>query len=207
MSLNFYPPSYRAAASDLTVAISPLGLVELADEEFEVHGPRLNRYASNWAWYLGHHWAYRRELGESQLSFNYVKAFADYMVNFTFGKGVEFSSPEATAGVVPYLLKRAWEHDNDKMTVLWELGQLGSVSGDVFVKIAYEEPFVDAVGRPRPGKFRILPHEPGLLLPGVAPTRPVPSYPVQVEIQVLGHGFGRCSAGVHLHGDPDRGHD
>jgi hypothetical protein len=56
MSLNFYPPSYRAAASDLTVAISPLGLVELADEEFEVHGPRLNRYASNWAWYLGHHW-------------------------------------------------------------------------------------------------------------------------------------------------------
>lgn len=27
--------------------ISPLGLVELADEEFEVHGPRLNRYAQN----------------------------------------------------------------------------------------------------------------------------------------------------------------
>ena len=58
-TVSFYPASYRAAASDLTVAISPLGLVELADEEFEVHGPRLNRYASNWAWYLGHHWAYR----------------------------------------------------------------------------------------------------------------------------------------------------
>jgi hypothetical protein len=35
----------RASGSDLTIAISPLGLVELADEEFEVHGPRLNRYA------------------------------------------------------------------------------------------------------------------------------------------------------------------
>lgn len=34
MSVTFYPPSYRAAASDLTIAISPLGLVELADEEF-----------------------------------------------------------------------------------------------------------------------------------------------------------------------------
>ncbi len=45
MSTNFASPSYRAASSDLTVAISPLGLVELADEEFEVHGPRLNRYA------------------------------------------------------------------------------------------------------------------------------------------------------------------
>ena len=165
MSLNFYPPSYRAAASDLTIAISPLGLVELADEEFEVHGPRLNRYASNWAWYLGHHWAYRRELGEAQLSFNYVKAFADYMVNFTFGKGVEFGSPEATQGVVPYLLKRAWEHDNDKQTTLWEMGQHGSVSGDVFVKVAYEEPFVDAAGRPRQGKFRILPLNPAFCFP------------------------------------------
>jgi hypothetical protein len=45
----------RAAGSDLAMQISPLGLVELADEEFEVHGPRLNRYAQNWAFYLGHH--------------------------------------------------------------------------------------------------------------------------------------------------------
>lgn len=165
MSLNFYPPSYRAAASDLTVAISPLGLVELADEEFEVHGPRLNRYASNWAWYLGHHWAYRREMGESQLTFNYVKAFSDFLVNFTFGKGVEFSSPEATSGVTPYLLKRVWDHDNDKLTTLWEIGQHGSVSGDVFVKVAYEEPYVDPIGRPRPGRFRILPLNPAYCFP------------------------------------------
>ena len=56
MAIDFHSPSFRAAQSDLTVAISPLGLVELADEEFEVHGPRLNRYAHNWAFYLGHHW-------------------------------------------------------------------------------------------------------------------------------------------------------
>lgn len=51
MPIDFYSPSYRASNSDLTIAISPLGLVELADEEFEVHGPRLNRYSSCWAWY------------------------------------------------------------------------------------------------------------------------------------------------------------
>jgi hypothetical protein len=45
MSIDFTSPSMRAAGSDLTIAISPLGLVELSDEEFEVHGPRLNRYA------------------------------------------------------------------------------------------------------------------------------------------------------------------
>jgi hypothetical protein len=66
----------RASGSDLTVSISPLGLVELADEEFEVHGPRLNRYSQNFAYYLGHHWGYRREAGEAQITFNYVKAFA-----------------------------------------------------------------------------------------------------------------------------------
>jgi hypothetical protein len=37
MAISFVSPSYRAASSDLTIAISPLGLVELADEEFEVH--------------------------------------------------------------------------------------------------------------------------------------------------------------------------
>lgn len=42
MAIDFHSPSFRAAASDLTVAISPLGLVELADEEFEIHGPRLS---------------------------------------------------------------------------------------------------------------------------------------------------------------------
>lgn len=87
------------------------------------------------------------------------------MVNFTFGKGVNFGSPEATAGIIPYLIQRAWEQDNDKDTVLWELGQHGSVSGDVFVKIAYEEPFVDAVGRTRPGRFRILPLNPAFCFP------------------------------------------
>ena len=34
--IDFSPPSYRAASSDLTISVSPLGLVELADEEFEV---------------------------------------------------------------------------------------------------------------------------------------------------------------------------
>jgi hypothetical protein len=104
-------------------------------------------------------------LGESQLSFNYVKAFSDYLVNFTFGKGVDFGSPEATQAIIPYLLKRVWDHDNDKQTLLWEIGQLGSVSGDVFVKVAYEEPFVDPSGRERAGKFRILPLNPAFCFP------------------------------------------
>lgn len=46
-AIQFSSPSQRATGSDLSISVSPLGLVELADEEFEVHGPRLNRYAQN----------------------------------------------------------------------------------------------------------------------------------------------------------------
>ena len=166
---DFSPPSYRAASSDLTISISPLGLVELADEEFEVHGPRLNRYSLNWAMYLGHHWGYRREQGEMQISLNYYRAFIDYITRFTFGNGVHFRSPKATEAIIPARLQRVWELDNDKMRVLFEMSQTGAVSGDCFVKIAYEEPWEDSVGRFHPGRVRILPLNPAFAFPEFHP--------------------------------------
>jgi len=166
---DFSPPSYRAASSDLTISISPLGLVELADEEFEVHGPRLNRYSLNWAMYLGHHWGYRREQGEMQISLNYYRAFLDYITRFTFGSGVHFRSPKATEAIIPSRLERIWEVDNDKMRVLFEMSQTGGVSGDCFVKIAYEEPWEDSIGRYHPGRVRILPLNPAFAFPEFHP--------------------------------------
>jgi hypothetical protein len=158
MSMSFASPSMRAAGSDLTVQISPLGLVELSDEEFEVHGPRLNRYANNWAFYLGHHWAYRREPGEPQLTFNYTKALSDFITNFTYNHGVQFRSPKMYQHIVPGLLKRVWEVDNDKEAILWEMGQQGSVSGDCFTKVAWDPAFQNpATGETVPGRVRILP--------------------------------------------------
>ena len=167
--LDFSPPSYRAASSDLTISISPLGLVELADEEFEVHGPRLNRYSLNWAMYLGHHWGYRRESGEMQLTVNYYRAFNDYLSRFTFGKGVHFRSPKATEAIVPDRLERIWEVDNDKMRVLLEMGQQGGITGDCFVKVAYEEPWTDGAGIFHPGRVRILPMNSSFCFPEFHP--------------------------------------
>lgn len=157
MSIDFSPPSYRAASSDLTISISPLGLVELADEEFEVHGPRLNRYSLNWAMYLGHHTGFRRQAGEPSVILNYYRAITDFIINFTFSKGVQFRSAKATEAIVPALLERVWEVDNNKATVLWEIGQQGGVSGDCFIKVAYEEAYTDAAGGFHPGRVRVLP--------------------------------------------------
>lgn len=167
--IAFQPPSYRASASDLTVAVSPLGLVELADEEFEVHGQRLTRYSTYWAWYLGHHYAYRREVGEPQFSFNYVRALSDYITNFCFGKGVNFRTPPATEAIVPSLLKRVWEQDNNKEKVLWEFAQTGSVAGDTFMKVAYEDPYADSTGRIHPGRVRLIPLNPSHCFPEFHP--------------------------------------
>ena len=167
--LDFSPPSYRAASSDLTISISPLGLVELADEEFEVHGPRLNRYSLNWAMYLGHHWGYRREQGEMQIAVNYYRAFNDYLSRFTFGRGVHFRSPKATEAIVPDRLERVWEVDNDKMRVLLEMGQQGGITGDCFVKVAYEEPWTDSAGLVHPGRVRILPMNSSFCFPEFHP--------------------------------------
>ena len=179
--LDFSPPSYRAASSDLTISISPLGLVELADEEFEVHGPRLNRYSLNWAMYLGHHWGYRRETGEMQIAVNYYRAFNDYLARFTFGKGIHFRSPKATEAIVPDRLERVWEVDNDKMRVLFEMAQQGGITGDCFVKVAYEEPWTSGVDqrtgqsipgvlqRTYPGRVRVLPMNSSFCFPEFHP--------------------------------------
>jgi len=167
--LDFSPPSYRASSSDLTISISPLGLVELADEEFEVHGPRLNRYSLNWAMYLGHHWGYRREQGEMQISVNYYRAFIDYLARFTFGNGVHFRSPKVTEAIIPDRLERVWEVDNSKQRILFEMAQTGGITGDCFVKVAYEEAWEDTIGRMHPGRVRILPLNPAFCFPEFHP--------------------------------------
>ena len=169
MPIDFWSPSYRASSSDLTVAISPLGLVELADEEFEIHGPRLNRYAASWAWYLGHHWSHRREMGEQNTALNYVRTMSDYITNFCFGKGVQFKTSEANAAIIPYLLQKVWEVDNHKEKVLWEMGQLAGITGDCFVKVAYEAPYEDALGIVHEGKTRLIPLNPAYCFPEYHP--------------------------------------
>lgn len=114
---------------------------------------------------MGHHWSHRRELGEAQLTFNYVSALANFINNFTFGRGVFFRTPLATSAIVPGLLSRVWEVDNDKEALLLEVGQLGGVSGDAFIKIAYEEPWNDPAENFHAGRVRILPINPAFAFP------------------------------------------
>jgi hypothetical protein len=107
--------------------------------------------------YLGHHTSFRRQAGEPSIVLNYYRAITDFIINFTFSKGVQFRSSKATEAIIPSLLERVWEVDNNKATVLWEIGQQGGVSGDCFIKVAYEEGYKDPAGGIHPGRVRILP--------------------------------------------------
>lgn len=77
---------------------------------------------------------------------------------------MQFRSPDATEHIVPALLKEIWETHNEKDQILWEMGQQGSVSGDAFVKIAYEaaqpeeyDPETGVTLPFQPARVRILP--------------------------------------------------
>lgn len=102
---------------------------------------------------------YRREIGEPQLTFNWAKAFSDFLTNFALTNGVTFHSPHATEAIVPELLRTVWEEHQPfgKESTLWEVMQQGSVSGDSFIKIAFEDEFEDPGGNYHPPRIRILP--------------------------------------------------
>jgi hypothetical protein len=108
-------------------------------------------------------------MGESQFYMNYVRTMSDYITNFCFGKGVQFKVPEQNGAIIPHLLHKVWDQDNSKHSVLWEMGQLASVTGDVFVKVAYEETYVDSVGIPHEGRVRIIPLNPAHCFPEYHP--------------------------------------
>jgi hypothetical protein len=62
-----------------------------------------------------------------------------------------------------------WEVDNDKQRVLLEIAQTGGITGDAFIKIAYEEPWTDAIGRFHAGRVRVLPLNPAFCFPEFHP--------------------------------------
>lgn len=100
---------------------------------------------------------------------NYVRAMSDYITNFCFGKGVQFKCPEQNSAIIPHLLHKVWETHNNKHHVLWEMGQLASVTGDCFVKIAYEPPYQDGLGIVNEGRIRIIPINPAHSFPEYHP--------------------------------------
>jgi len=108
-------------------------------------------------------------MGEQNITMNYIRTMSDYITNFCFGKGVQWKVPNQNGAIIPHLLHKVWEVDNSKHYVLWEMGQLASVTGDCFVKVAYEEPYVDPLGITHEGRIRVIPINPSHCFPEYHP--------------------------------------
>lgn len=125
----------------------------------------MQRYANAAAFYLGHHWGYVEPNGEPQLTLNYTRALSDFLTNFCFTKGIQFKSDKQWTHLVPALLDRVWSRDNDKGRTLWEIGNMGSIFGDVFIKVTYEPGWVDPLGFRMPPRVRVIPLNPSFCFP------------------------------------------
>lgn len=169
MPIDFFSQAERIAAPDQTIAIGGYGLTDLNNDDWNGHGARFQLYSQCYLWYMGMHHSQRREVGDFNITLNYVRTMSDYITNFCYGKSPQFRCAEEYSAIIPSLLAHAWEVDNNKEAIIWELGQQAGITGDAFCKVAYEEPWVDGIGIEHPGRIRLIPLSPLNCMPEYHP--------------------------------------
>lgn len=129
----------------------------------------LKRIKEAWNFYEGYHWEGIDDLDTPQVTFNYCRAFVNKFVAFEFGKGFGITTPVEIENIgvtiddtkvvldsnddgvlddtntlkveektLNDFLTQVWE-DNDKDTLLTEIGQTKSITGEAWVKIQFED--------------------------------------------------------------------
>ena len=110
-------------------------------ESSESDRRRIQMYGIFWRFYVGKHWRYKAEEGVPQLTFNYCKAFVDKSIAFLVGNGFKINSAhsnEIYKDLIEKELNRVWDM-NDRELLAYEIAQMGSVAGDVWVKVSYDD--------------------------------------------------------------------
>lgn len=111
------------------------------------HAERLARYREFLRFYKGSHWNHTRDINEPFVTMNYCRRFVDAQVNFLMKAGFDVTIPDdpSTAAkededreFVRLMLERTWER-NRKELLAFEMAQMGSITGDVFLRVSWEE--------------------------------------------------------------------
>ena len=111
------------------------------------HATRLKRYREYMKFYQGNHWDHARDINEPFVTINYCRRFVDAQVNFLMKSGFSVTIPDDPATpskededreFVRLMIEKTWER-NRKELVAFEMAQMGSISGDVFLRISWED--------------------------------------------------------------------
>lgn len=140
-------------------AFSPHETVEtLFHEDLSIeHFRRLTAYRKFWLFYLGKHWSYFRDEGDPTITINYSRRIVDIVNNFTFKRGFKSTIPDDPSTptneqedreFVRNMLEETWRRNQRDLWSI-ESSQMGSVTGDVFCRAAWEpaDPLEDPYAR------------------------------------------------------------
>ena len=158
------PVNFRNRASD-SESLENLNIGRLSssgnltNEEVQ----RLERIVEAWNFYEGYHWEGIDDEDSPQVTFNYCRPFVNKFVAFELGDGFSIQTSEKldrlaednegdangdglidekdtnilTQKMVYDYLEEVWKN-NEKDTLLTEIGQTKSITGEAWVKVQYE---------------------------------------------------------------------
>ena len=111
------------------------------------HASRLKKYREHMRFYQGKHWDHTRDVNEPFVTMNYCRRFVDAQVNFLMKGAFVTTIPDDPATkakedddreFVRLMLEQTWDK-NRRGLVGFEMAQMGSITGDVFVRVSWED--------------------------------------------------------------------
>lgn len=108
------------------------------------HHDRLKWYREAWRFYRAQHWEWTRGDDQPFVTLNYARKFVDKHVHALVGKGWEIQIPDdpitpeserEQRKFVKDYLDEVWRRNNKGVTSI-EAAQMGSVTGDVFIRVS-----------------------------------------------------------------------
>ena len=116
------------------------------EDLYRLHSSRLEAYKEYWRYYLARHWSYFRDDGEPTITINYCRRMIDLHVNFSFKKAFEITIPDDPGtpenetndrDFVRQQLEFIWKKNNKPLWIL-EAGQMGAITGDIFIRASWD---------------------------------------------------------------------
>lgn len=112
------------------------------------HSARLSAYSDYWAFFKGRHWSWSREEDQPMVTVNFARRLTTVLSGWLMKRGFEIGIPDdpKTEGTedtserkfIEAALKATWESNGMRAWCL-EAGQMGGVTGDLFLRPSWEE--------------------------------------------------------------------